>query len=231
VTALRASQWSSEELLYTFEAEHHPDSANAQAAYANVLLTKGHYDRSVEAIRRASELAPHEAAFLISAQIVAAGRGDTPSTLDHEEILDRLRRWPITATTLWAFSDANDCITEKCKSLQPYLEAWLRTVLQNERTKDRSVFYFFLGRTLFAQGRFNEAVDAYRRSYELSPKFFHPLFDLASLYLALQRPDYASVILEELRRLNQRSPHKRDREIRELEQRIAAAQVAESKKE
>jgi len=231
VTMLRASQWSSEEVLYTFEAEHHPNSANAQAAYANVLLTQGHYKQSLEAIRRASTLAPHEAAFLISAQIVGASRGHAPSSLDHEEILDRLRRWPVTSTTLWAFSDANDCITDKCKSLQPYLEAWLRTVLQNERTKDPSVFYFFLGRTLFALGRFNEAVDAYRRSYEMDPRYFHPLFDLASLYLALQRPDYAGVILEELRRLNQRSPHKRDREIRELEQRIAAAQVVESKKE
>lgn len=229
ITAIRASQWSDDEVLYFFEAKHHPKSASALAAYSNVLLAQGQFEKSLETIRRAGELSSDEAGFLISAQVVRAVHGTTLEPSEHSEILDRLRKWPPTATTVWALDGANDCIMDRCKRLQKQMEEWLNTLLQNPNAKDPALYYFYLGRNLFSQGRVNDAVDAYRRSYELDPNYFHPLFDLADLYLTLKRPAFAQAILAEARRVNSRSAHKRERELQRLEERIAEQLARERK--
>jgi tetratricopeptide (TPR) repeat protein len=218
-TFLRAQQWSSSESLYFFEASHHPRSAGAQMGLAMLLMEKGGYDHGMQVYRRAAELNPDEPGILINLQMSAA-RHDRPlNPADHEEVLRRLRSKPLTATTGWAINNIAGCIFDACKTLQPLMEEWLKALIERQsiRSVDRSYYYHLLGRTLIGQGKINDAVDAYRKSYELDPYYISPLVELADMYIQLGRMDYAKIIISEIQRANQRVPHPKTREVEKLE--------------
>jgi protein O-mannosyl-transferase len=220
ITALRSAQWSSEREMAYYDATHHPDSAASVARYANVLLADGRIEESLRQMRRVTRLAPHEAGFLMSLQAVQVTRGGKIDMAEHQEVIHRLSTYPATAVTLRELSSIGDCVTTTCTALQPYLESWVQALLANARTKDLSFFYFLQGRSLIGQGRFNDAVEAYKRSHELDPSYMNPLLDLAELYLALNLPDHAATIVEVLREVNKRSVQKRDRSINYLADKI-----------
>jgi tetratricopeptide (TPR) repeat protein len=227
VTVTRANQWSSTQRLYVYEVLHHPDSAGAQAGFANVLLAQDRVDESMKAMRRASALAPAEAGYLISLQTVASMRGKSLVAEDSEEISRRLASGPVTAVTQWALSKASDCITDSCRTLQVPMEAWTGILIgRADVLKNRnllSYFYYFHARALLAQGKINPAISAYRRSYEIDTNYYHPLFDLAYLFMDMGRPDLARPVVDELHRLNTRTTHKRSTEIQQLEERLKRA--------
>lgn len=218
-TFLRAQQWSSQERLYYFEASHHPLSAGAQMGYAMLLMETGQYDRGMRVYRHAAELNPDEPGILINLQMSAARHGWPLNPADHEEVLRRLSSKPLTATTGWALNNVAACILDACKTLQPFMEEWLKTVLHrpSARFVDRSYYYYLLGRTLIGQGKINEAVDAYRKSYELDPFYLNPLVELADMYIQLGRMDYARIIISEIQRANKHVPHPKTREVKRLE--------------
>jgi len=232
VTITRASQWSSAQKLYVFEALHHPDSAGAQAGFANVLLAQERVDESMDAMRRASALAPFEAGYLISLQTVASMRGLTLQKEDTEEISRRLASGPVTAVTQWALSKASDCVIDSCKTLQAPLEKWTAILIDRPSvSKNRnllSYFYYFHARALMAQGKINPAISAYRRSYEFDKNYYHPLFDLAYLFIDMGRRDLAQPIVDELKRLDARTTNKRTTEIQQLEERLKRASGMDS---
>jgi len=232
VTVTRANQWSSAQKLYLFEVLHHPDSAGAQAGFANVLLAQGKVDESMSAMRRASDLAPAEAGYLISLQTVASMRDLPLQKNDSEEISRRLASGPVTAVTQWALNKASDCVLDSCKTLPAPMEQWTAILIDRPSvSKNRnllSYFYYFHARALWAQGKINEAINAYRRSYEIDRNYYHPLFDLAYLFLELGRRDLARPIVDELNRLDARTTNKRTTEIRKLEERLKRANAMDS---
>jgi tetratricopeptide (TPR) repeat protein len=216
---LRAQQWSSAESLYYFEASHHPRSAGAQLGYAMLLMENGKYDQGMQVYRRAAELNPDEPGILINLQMSAARHGQPLNPADHEEVLRRLSSKPLTATTGWALNNVADCILDACNTLQPLMEEWLETLLQrpSARSVDPSYYYYLLGRTLIGEGKINEAVDAYRKSYERDPYYLNPLIELADMYIQLGRMDYARIIISEIQRANKRVHHPKTREVEKLE--------------
>ena len=218
-TFLRAQQWSRAESLYYFEASHHPLSAGAQTGYAMLLMEKGQYDRGMQVYRHAAELNPDETGILINLQMSAARHVQPLNPADNKETLQRLSTKPLTATTGWALNNVAGCILDACKTLQPLMEEWLKTLVQRPgaRSVDRSYYYHLLGRTLIGQGKINEAIDAYRRSYELDPYYINPLVELADMYIQLGRMDYARIIISEIRRANKRVLHPKTREVEQLE--------------
>jgi tetratricopeptide (TPR) repeat protein len=218
-TFLRAQQWSNSESLYFFEASHHPHSAGAQMGYAMVLMEKGQYDEGMQVYHHAAELNPAETGILINLQMSAARHGQMLNPADQEELLQNLSSKPLTATTGWAINNVAACILDACKTLQPMMEQWLKTIMERPGARyiDRSYYYYLLGRTLIGQGKINEAVDAYRNSYELDPNYINPLVELADMYIQLGRLDYAQVIISEIQRANTRVPHPKTRELEQLE--------------
>lgn len=218
-TFFRAQQWSSTESLYLFEASHHPRSAGAQMGYAMVLMEKGRYDEGMRVYRHAAELNPDETGILINLQMSAAKHEQPLSPTYNEELLRNLRSKPLTATTGWALNNVAACILDACKTLQPLMEQWLKTLLErpSARFLDRSYFYHMLGRTLIGQGKINEAVDAYRKSYEIDPYYLNPLIELAEMYIQLQRVNYARIIVSEIKRANMRVSHPKTKEVERLE--------------
>lgn len=218
-TVLRAQQWASPESLNYFEASHHPRSAGAQMGYAMLLMENGRYDHGMQVYRRATELNPDEPGILINLQMSAARHGQSLNPADNEELLRRLNSKPLTASTGWALNNVAACILDECKILQPLMEKWLETLLQrpSARYVDRSYYYYLLGRTLMGEGKINEAVDAYRKSYELDPYYLNPLIELADMYIQLGRMQYAQIIISEIQRANKRAHHPKTREVEQLE--------------
>jgi tetratricopeptide (TPR) repeat protein len=218
-TFIRAQQWSSSESLYLFEASHHPLSAGAQMGYAMVLMEKGKYDEGMQVYRHAAALNPDETGILINLQMSAAGHGQPLDPAEDNDLLQNLSSKPLTATTGWALNNVAACILDTCKILQPKMEHWLKTIIERPDTRyiDRSYYYYLLGRTLIGQGKINEAVDVYRKSYEFDPNYINPLIELAGMYIHLGRLDYARAIISEIQRASTRVPHSKRREIEQLE--------------
>jgi tetratricopeptide (TPR) repeat protein len=225
-TVIRASQWSDGDTLRYYEAYHHPDSTASQAMYVNLLLRQGKFDEAMETVRRISRLSPQEPGYLISAQMIIVARGGQVSEEDNREISRRLSSGTISVVTENVMADVAGCILDRCRALQPYMETWIRQLLSNPKRRDISYYHFVLGRVLAGQGKLNEAIEAYRQAYDIDPKMFHPLLDLADLYLALGMPDSAEAITAEIQRLNDRSELKRDKELARLRERIEATRRA-----
>jgi tetratricopeptide (TPR) repeat protein len=218
-TFLRAQQWSNSESLNYIEATHHPRSAGAQMGYAMVLMEIGRYNEGMQVYRHAAELNPDETGILINLQMSAARHGQPLNPAEDTELLQNLNSKPLTATTGWALNNVAACILDACKTLQPKMEQWLKILLERPSARyiDRSYYYYLLGRALIGQGKFNEAVDAYRKSYELDPNYINPLVELADMYIQLGRRDYARTIISEIQRANKRVLHPKTREVERLE--------------
>jgi protein O-mannosyl-transferase len=221
ITVLRSSQWSSEANMAHYEALHRPQSAASQSRYANLLLTEGRLAESLVVARRAVDLAPNEPSHLMGIVAVVVSRGGKMSAADLDTIDQLLASRPLSASTLYELSEISNCVTRNCTKMQPYLQRWTQAMLRNPGKKDVSYSYFLLGRALLGQGRADDAVEAYKRAYELDNNFLHPLLDLVELYLYYGRPDYAEAILSQIRAVNARSVHKRDSEIARLAGKIA----------
>ncbi len=219
VTFLRASQWSSEETLYMTEVRHHPGSHRAHVGLGTTLINRGRAAEGIAILRRASELAKNDPGTPISLAVFGASHGMPVDAADLKVIETRLIGYPISATTMRALMKASDCVLANCSAIAPYFERWLRILLNKHSMspEDDSCYYHFLGRALLAQGKLNEAVDAYRTSYEHNPQYLVPLLDIAQVYLATGRLDYARVIAAEVRRANRHVRLPRNHELRELE--------------
>jgi tetratricopeptide (TPR) repeat protein len=169
----------------------------------------------MKALRRASELEPTEASCLLNMHMVAAEAGKKLAASDHEETINRLSNGHISASTILALKFLGECISTTCASLQGNMETWLKLLLNRSDTReyDASFYYHLLGRTLLAQEKMDEAINAYKRSYQLDPKYLHPLFELGYLYLSLQRIEDAEATLIELQHANRGNKHPRDADI------------------
>jgi tetratricopeptide (TPR) repeat protein len=221
ITVARATQWSSESDMAYYEAMHHPDSPASQSRYASLLLNEGRLGESLVIAQRAAQLSPNEPSYLMGIVAVVVSRGGKVENSELDAIDRLLASRPISASTLYEVSEISNCVTRTCPQMQPYLQRWTRAMLRNPGKKDVSYSYFLLGRALLGQNMADEAIEAYRRSYELDNNFIHPLLDMVELYLYYGRPDYAEVVLAQIKTVNERSVHKRDSEIARLSEKIS----------
>lgn len=228
-TYFRAAQWSNSVTLFSFEVFHNSESSSAQAGLGMRLAMRGYYDKGIIALRRASELEPNEAAHPINIQLAAAYAGKALDRTDHEETVKRLSTGLLTATTSLALQTTGDCILTWCRALQNHMEAWLKVLLAREASGeyDASIYYFLLGRTLFSQGKLAEAIDAYRRSHQIDPKYLHPLIEVGYIYVRIKRLDDAGKVLHQLEAANRTHLHPRDREVAELARTIDQARKSQ----
>ena len=231
VASLRAYQWSSQGNFYYHEVAHHPLSAGSQMGYGMYLMERGQYTDGIQAYRRAVDLNPDEPGFLINLFMSTARHGQSLGPADEEKIIYLLQTKRITATTSWALNNAAACILDECKTLQPLLETWLKTILEKSpsRFNDPSFNYYLLGRTLLGQGKINEAIDFYRKSYELDTQYLNPMIELADTYIQIGRTDYAQIIITEIQRANERVIHPKERELKRLQTLLQERRRAESR--
>lgn len=216
VTALRASQWSNELLLHTYEALHHPDSAIIQSSLAAELTKYGHYHEAREAMLAAARLNPDEASHLVWLHMLAARQKTSPDAEEQKRLLDLLATKPITPTTEMMISNVIGCMQSWCNSLQGHMEMWIKTILARGDIKDKSYYYYLLGITFTYQDRLDEASELFRLSHETDPRYLHPLFNLAAIYIHRGKVNEAEQTLEMLRKANTSNLHPRGKEINSL---------------
>jgi tetratricopeptide (TPR) repeat protein len=213
ITLLRADQWSDQNKLYRYEARHHPDSARSQGSLGWLLAKQGYNEEAMETLRRAAALDPHEPGYLITLQLVAVRAGAVLSAADQADTLRRLETSGTTALTSSLLQYIAACLHSTCTAMRVPMEQWMRTLLDAHPSGDQSFAYNLLGRTLATQGRLDEAIAAFERSYAIDPVYLHPLFELVNVYIALGKVDEASRVLRELREANRTNPYPRSREI------------------
>lgn len=213
ITLLRADQWSDQNKLYRYEVRHHPDSARSQGSLGWLLAKQGYNEQAMEALRRAAELDPQEPGYFITLHLVSAHAGIALSTADEADTLRRLETSGTTALTSSLLQYIAACLHSTCTAMQTPMERWMRTLLDAHPSGDKSFAYNLLGRTLATQGRLDEAIAAFERSYAADPVYLHPLFELVNVYIALGKVEEASRVLRELREANRANPYPRNREI------------------
>ncbi len=213
ITLLRADQWSDQNKLYRYEARHHPGSARAQGSLGWLLAKQGYNEEATQALRRAAALDPHEPGYMITLQLAMARAGGKVSAADQADTLRRLATSGTTALTSSLLQYIAGCLHSTCSAMQRPMEQWMTTLLEAHPSADKSFAYNMLGRTLATQGRLDEAITAFERSYAADPIYLHPLFELANVYIALGKVDEASRVLRELREANRTNPYPRHREI------------------
>ncbi len=216
-TLLRASQWADHYTLARYEALHHPNSARTQALLASATYMARDYEEALRASRRASALVPDEPGYRINAEIARARLGLSPDPVQLAEITKLIAEKPPSIVTQMTLQYATSCIATVCPQLQVGLETWLRTLIDEGSAKvDRSFYYYLLGRALLAQGKTLDALNALERSSQYDPRYLHPLFLLAAVYIELGQAEKAELMLERIRTVNARTPHPRHKEAAQL---------------
>lgn len=216
-TVLRATQWSDYNSLTRYQAIHHPNSARAQGMLSSLLYAQGDYEQAMAAIQKAANLKPDEPGYKINMHVLALRLGIPLSPSVHEDILKLLATRPPSAFTQMSLNFIVGCIATDCSKLQSQMEAWLRTSIENLPPRlDASFFYYQLGRTLIAQGKVLDGLNALEQASKADPNYLHPLFELANVFLSLRQIENAELMLERIQKANEGNLHPRDKEIAEL---------------
>ncbi len=102
------------------------------------------------------------------------------------------------------------------------LADWLSTYIAAPVDhQDRSQLEYLLGLAYRQLGQAEPALNAFERAYSLDPKYLHPLFEQANIFMALGQWDNAAFDLERLRAANQTAPVRQDKALAQLEAAIA----------
>lgn len=229
VTLQRASQWGDYNSFYRFEVMHHPNSPRTQAGLAILLEAQGDHAGAIAAQQRAAELDPRETGYLLQAELLRARRGLMLEPDRDIEIRRRLQSEPLTGTTFLAIQQIANCIQTSCKSLSTSLEGWLRIVLSRHKARgDISFYYYALGLTLISQNKIEDAIHYFNLSHEVDPKYLHPLFAIASIYVQLGKTPEVEAIYQRLQEANARTVHRRDQELKSVERDLMRLRRGES---
>jgi tetratricopeptide (TPR) repeat protein len=214
VTTLRSGQWSDLYTLATYEVLHHPDSPRAHSYLGQALAQQREYDGAANAYRRAAKLDPTEPAHLMILIQFPPSTGLFPTSDEREEIVRRLAAKRITPSAMLVLHNLNDCVLHQCAHVQTTLEEWARALLKADIPgQDNSLYSHLLGRSLAGQKRLTEALDAFKQSYALDPRYLHPRIDTVKLLLSEGRLREAEHEMSALVSANANSRFRRDRDV------------------
>lgn len=217
-TLTRAQAWSDNEKIIQHMVANHPSSPLAHAMNAQLMLVRnGDASGALAEYRKASELAPHEAGYLVLAAIITAqsrtlSAPATPSasrlpgapeidqeiTLNESMLADigqRLATSPIGSTTEAALKQLHDYMLSapQCRSLCAKAEAWYRLALENQRVSPgiRNNVAIYLASLYMHQNRFKDALQIAEEWTKRNPSNINYRLVAADAHLHLGHLDEA----------------------------------------
>jgi len=216
-TYFRSTQWSNVQSLYTFEAIHHPRSARAQLELSGMLEYYGKYREAKQAAETSASLDPSNPAILMEIQVLNSKYFQPDQDLD-KKINHLLAFYPYSAFLKTRLQSAVSCTKSKCFRLQPSVESWLVNILKRSHEgRDGSYYYYLLGQLYSYEGKWREAIEMLNRSYQEDPKYVHPLFLLASIYVRANEYERADEVYLRIQKINKLGKLKWNSDLKKLE--------------
>ena len=211
-TTLRSYEWKDNFHLAQYEASHHPASPATQALLSNTAYKTQHYDIAEEAINTARKLEPHESSYAINSLVLAVLLKKPLSDELNNEIKRKLKDNPFSASTQIAFAHISTHLNnEAFKPLRPYFIEWLTVILNKlGTTQQASIYHYFLAKAYLITGNTLGAINAHQQAFNLDNKFMNPLFEMGNIFLALNQPAGAKIVLTQIEKANKNLKLKRD---------------------
>lgn len=229
-TTLRSYEWKDNFHLAQYEASHHPKSPATQALLSNTAYKTQHYKIAEDAINTARKLAPAESSYAINSLVLAALLKKPLSDELNNEIKRKLQDNPFSASTQIALKHISTHLTnEAFKPLQPYFIEWLTVILKKlGPTQQASPYYYFLAKAYLATGNTLDAINAHQQAFNLNKTFINPLFEMGNIFLAINQPVAARIVLNQIEQANKNLTLNRDyslhiQELKEAIQKIEKA--------
>ncbi len=228
-TALRAWEWGEPGRFYRYQVAHHPNSAHSLNDYASYLGKQRQYADALTQLRAAQREAPHEAGYYFNYYLTAR-TADLPVADEVRVELTRLlAARPLTPFGDRALQTQADCLSKACPFMAADLVTWLTGYISAPVAHaDTSQLEYLLGRAYAQLGELGSALNAYERAYALDPKYLHPLFEQANIFMALGQWDNAEFNLRRLLAANDDALVRQDKALLELEAAIAQGRAGTS---
>lgn len=211
-TTLRSYEWKDNFHLAQYEASHHPASPATQALLSNTAYKTQHYDIAEEAINTARKLEPHESSYAINSLVLAVLLKKPLSDVLNNEIKIKLKNNPFSASTKIAFKHISSHLNnEAFKPLRPYFIEWLTVILNKLGTTQKaSIYHYYLAKAYLTTGNTLGAINAYQQAFNLDSNFMNPLFEMGNIFLALNQPAGAKIVLAQIEKANKNPKLKHD---------------------
>lgn len=201
VTHLRAQTWSTEESIITQMAYHHPLSARSQ--YMLGIFKEERLRDPDDALlhyRRAAELAPHEAGYILRMTVTASTIKSELNDVVASHIANSLRREPPSVLIINILQELARCVnqtTVDCRRLHPRITNWYQSLLENPylSKRSRNDFTVYLFNLSMNRGDYDTALWAAKNGQ--AHDHDHHAYTLmeANVYISLNRLDKAEEIL------------------------------------
>jgi len=201
ITLLRANQWSNAYDQAYYETVHHPKSPAAHSIFSYAAFNKGRVNEALNALKKAIELSPNEAAYSIFYQhALTVTKQTVPDSLQ-EDTLRRLKNGVTSAITINSLDQMVNCLnTAPCKPLIKNSLAWANTMIQKH--PNNYLYYYFKGMSLQANQQDRLALLAFQKGSELNKRNFYLLLKIANLYIRHHDIDNLANTIEAFREAN-----------------------------
>jgi len=204
-TWLRSEQWSDNINHAIYEARHHPESHRAVFSAGRIharLALGGHLDSKdkayayIEQARYLDKTGIMPNVILIKLSYLL----DEPvNPVWFEDMLEKLSRYPISASDISSLQTLADCAQDRCKIDPEKMETLFGIVLEEENARLVSVYGYY---TINIRGNFDKGLTLFEHAVELEPREPQYRKNLINLLAVMGRLDEAEQQLEQFKAAN-----------------------------
>lgn len=201
-TWLRAEQWSDNINHAIYQARHHPQSPRAIFAagriYARMSLegVPGSADKAFDYLEKASQLDKGEILPDVTLLQLWYYLGAPVDEAIFERIKYKLKRYPISASTIVSLQTLTDCLGNKCEMPAQQLEEMFQLALAQTYTPQLNTLYGFYRINKLSD--FQTGLKIFSRVTEERPREPQNWINLVNLLLVMGRYDEAETQLNRL---------------------------------
>ncbi len=198
-TFIRSNQWGDLLTLLQTQTQHHPKSPRAWMDLSNIQFKKQQYINAVTSTRNAILLSPEEPAYSVYLHLYANLANIALSDNEKNMTLKSIRANPQSTKLTNLFHKIDACIESSCRDLQPAMELWLKTSLEQSSS---ARYLYYLGSNLSAQAKLDEALYYLNQSIKIAPNHISPYIDKIQVLLKLDKTKKAKKTYADLEKLS-----------------------------